>query len=77
MSSYGSASRTSSLIEALQVEDDIDFIGDDVFTTQIEDAKYEEVDINHYVAEYCTHLSYNGNNCFSSSSSTRNSLMVR
>lgn len=57
MSTYGSASRTSSLIEALQVEDDIDFIGDDVFTTQIEDAKYEEVDINHYVAEYCTHLS--------------------
>mmetsp|Transcript_8887 Transcript_8887/g.14664 ORF Transcript_8887/g.14664 Transcript_8887/m.14664 type:complete len:1289 (+) Transcript_8887:344-4210(+) len=56
MSSYGSSSRTSSLIDSLQVDDDIDLMGDDVFTTQISDAKYEEVDLSQFVTEYCTHL---------------------
>ena len=56
MSSYGSAPRTSSLIDSLRVEDDIDFIGDDVFTTQIADARYEETDLGKFVKKYCTHL---------------------
>ena len=41
-----------------QVENDISFIGDDVFSTQIADARYEEMDLQKYVSEYCTHLNH-------------------
>ena len=42
---------------SLQMEDDIEFIGEDVFTTQIADTKYKEVDPRQLVEEAYTHLS--------------------
>ena len=56
MSSWSTATRANNMIDSLHVEDDIDFIGDDVFTTQIAEARYEAADLDTYVEEYCTHL---------------------
>ncbi len=43
-------------LKDLKPHHDIDFVGDDVFTTQIAEAKYEEVNLMDFVAGYCTHL---------------------
>eukprot|EP00984_Skeletonema_dohrnii_P023617 scaffold12715_cov134-Skeletonema_dohrnii-CCMP3373.AAC.2 len=56
MSSHATTARLSSLVDSLHLDDDVEFVGDDVFTTQIADAKYEDVDLGRFVEEHCTHL---------------------